>query len=270
MGAFISAFLVPKAGSTAEECEDATAVVPTSAPDEWVSGPVLAAVSDGASESLLSRDWANLLANAVLESARQDVWALHDRDGFAAAVLDATGQWEGWLTEYLADRKAGGRPVRWYEQPKLDRGAYATVLAAHFDSEREPEPARWYAAALGDTCLFQVRRHELVCAFPVSSASDFNTVPALVNSRMRDRVLLAARAELVSGPLVWGDQFYLCTDALAAWFLEDAERGGMPWVALRDLSARGDADSFAAWVAHMRATGGMRNDDVALVHVDLG
>src|SRR5207244_972948 len=161
-------------GSSAAEYEDAAAVLPAGPPDHWVTGPVLAAVADGASESMLSGKWADHLVHAVLAAARQDPFALHSTDTVADAVLAAADQWPDWLAGYLARRE---RPLRWYEHAKLAQGAHATLLAARFDD------AGWQAAAVGDSCLFQVRDAELVHAFPLRAAEQFGNQPDLVNSR---------------------------------------------------------------------------------------
>ncbi|MFE9747855.1 protein phosphatase 2C domain-containing protein [Saccharothrix saharensis] len=251
---------VPKQGNTVRECEDAAHVVP--------DGPVLAAVADGASESLLAGEWAELLAKTVTDAAR-DGSVLRDADAFATALVRAGEAWREWLDGYVAEREADGRPIAWYEQPKLDRGPHATVLAARFDTDASGQ-TRWDVAALGDSCLFHTRDDRLVQAFPIDSAEAFDNAPGLVNAFNRDRGLLARHVRTASGVAVPGDQFFLCTDALAAWFLRAAERGDRPWQVVGDFARSGDVDGFTAWLATARAEGLMRNDDVTVVHVDLG
>jgi hypothetical protein len=70
---------------------------------------------------------------------------------------------------------------------------------------------------------------------------------------------------LAVGSVAEGDDFFVCTDALAAWFLSRAEEGGRPWETLRDLADIG----FAQWASEARRTSGLRNDDVTLVHLDI-
>ena len=258
-----SSLRVPKQGNTPRECEDAAHVL------RGDDGPVLAAVADGASESLLAGEWAELLIRSVTEAARDDDCVLRDADRFASALVGAGEAWREWLDVYVAEREADGRPIAWYEQPKLDRGPHATVLAARFATD----PAgvtRWDVAALGDSCLFHTRADRLLRAFPIESAEAFDNAPALVNAFNRDHALLARHVRTVSGTAQAGDGFFLCTDALAAWFLRAADRGDRPWRVLADFTRSGDLDGFTAWSADARAEGLMRNDDVTVVHVDLG
>ncbi|CCH30264.1 hypothetical protein ABZ816_17730 [Actinosynnema sp. NPDC047251] len=278
---YTSALRAPKQGNSLRECEDAHRVRPAAAPDEWLAEPVCAAVADGASESLLAGEWADLLATSVADAARAGEDVLRDADRFATALVDAGRAWQEWLAEYVAAREADGRPIAWYEQPKLDRGPHSTVLAARFATATATgtgtgtgtgtaQRTSWDAAALGDSCLFHTRDDRLLRAFPVESSSGFDNSPGLVNAFNRDHALLARHVRTASGEAEQGDQFFLCTDALAAWFLREVERGERPWTALCDFTSPGDADGFQGWLEKVRAEGAMRNDDVTVVHVDLG
>ncbi|NUT97445.1 MAG: hypothetical protein HOY78_36025 [Saccharothrix sp.] len=247
-----STLRAPKRGNTERECEDSGRVRHT-------GGSVVAAVADGASESLLAGEWADLLTASLLD-ATLDVF--RDADRFAVALVDAGRAWRPWLDDYVAEREADGRPIAWYEQPKLDRGPHATVLAARFAD------GRWDAAALGDSCLFQVRDNRLECAFPLTSPQEFDNSPPLVNAFTRDTALLARHVRTASGRTEPGDAFFLCTDAVAEWFLRETGRGGRPWRVLQGFAT--DHDGFAAWLDEVRGEGLMRNDDVTVVHLDPG
>ncbi|GAB2967102.1 protein phosphatase 2C domain-containing protein [Saccharothrix stipae] len=261
---FTSSLRVPKHGHTPRECEDAAHVLPAAGEGTWLA----AAVADGASESLLAGPWADLLTRTVTDAVRDDDRVLRDVDRFAAALMGAGQAWLGWLADYVAEREAAGRPIAWYEQPKLDRGPHATVLAARFDTG--PSATRWEVAALGDSCLFHTRDDRLLRAFPLESAAAFDNSPGLVNAFDRDGALLARHVRTASGVAEPGDRFFLCTDALAAWFLGAAERGDRPWHVLDEFTRSGDLDGFTAWLTTTRAEGLMRNDDVTVVHLTLG
>lgn len=265
---YTSALRAPKQGNSARECEDAHFVLPARAPDEWLAEPVAAAVADGASESLLAGEWARLLTTSVTRAAHGCEDVLRDAGRFAGALVDAGQEWDGWLAAYVAEREADGRPIAWYEQPKLDRGPHATVLAARFATTSGT--TAWHAAALGDSCLFHIRDDRLLRAFPVESSAAFDNTPGLVNAFNRDHGLLSRHVRTAAGEAEQGDQFFLCTDALAEWFLRAAEGGGQPWRLLSEFTPHGDLDGFTAWLEKVRAEGAMRNDDVTVVHVDLG
>jgi hypothetical protein len=263
----LTIFRAPKAGSTEEEYEDAACCVPESSEDGEVSGDALrVAVADGASESLLAGRWARLLTGEFMDSKVSTVSEPHD---FAAASISAASRWDETVAQYVEERAARGKPIKWYEEPGLDRGAYATLIAAHFsDVLTEAQAVTWHAAALGDSCLFQVRDERLTTKFPMTASADFGTTPDLLCSRGQDEGLVAERVRFVSGTCEEGDSFFICTDALAAWFLNRWEVDEQPWDELTDLGSK-EMPTFAEWVAAHRSAGLMRNDDVTLVRLDI-
>jgi hypothetical protein len=251
----VSIFALPKRGNTDDEYEDAFY-------PQWQGERVLdrvrLAVADGATEGSFSRVWAQMLARSFHATK-----SLRFEDVFDRALRN----WDEWLPGYLRERESSGRPVLWFEEAKLERGAFATFLGLRLRTRTE-HAGHWAAVALGDSCLFHVRGDDLVYAFPLDRPEAFDTSPPLVPSRPDDVGLVTARAERAAGEWLSGDSFYLATDALAAWFLAAHEAREKPWRALSDL----DTDvsmPFADWVAELREDDGMRNDDVTLTRVDI-
>jgi len=70
----------------------------------------------------------------------------------------------------------------------------------------------------------------------------------------------------VEGELQEKDRLLLMTDALAQWFLAEAEMGRRPWAALAKVTT---PEQFAAYIDCLRAGGALRNDDVTLVSVEV-
>lgn len=198
-------------------------------------------MADGASESLLAGHWARLLAAAA---CRYDPRALRRAMRWAA---------ERWPTEVA--KWLDGRDPPWWMVDKLDRGAYATVLVV----QREPE-GRWRAAAVGDSCLLQVRDGRIGRAFPLAHPAEFNERPALVGST----TAVACRPAHTTGVCRPADHLLLATDALACWLLDrpDAVAG-----LLADL-ADGGAEAFAGHTDRARRSGALRDDDLTLVIID--
>ena len=128
--------------------------------------------------------------------------------------------------------------------------------------------------AVGDSCLFQVRRGEMIRAFPIMRAADFSNAPWLVGSRTSPIEVPNKNGLQQWGDCLSGDRFWLMTDALAQWFLLEAESGGKPWQALEQLAyAAADGFSaqqaFAAWIEGLRTARQLRNDDVTLLAISL-
>jgi hypothetical protein len=255
MRAAVTTCWVPRAGSDAAQYEDACA--------PRVTGPRHArrlrfALADGASESMLSGLWADLLVRTWCKARRRSL----------PQILDvASAAWEVELAAYLEDRERSERPVQWFEEPGLDRGAFATLLGLAFATTGTGQShGEWRAVSLGDTCLFQVRDDELLSAFPIKSSTEFDSAPKLVPSRPEDvdRVLAAVDEE--HGDWRTGDTFFLTTDAIGAWFLRSHEQGTPPW---RVLDRFATPDTFAVWVDARRKEQSLRNDDATVMRVDV-
>ena len=233
---------VPKRGHSADEYEDAFAV-------DLAAGRL--AIADGASESSFAGLWARLLVEEFVrpsDSSRAETSWLEDCRRCWAAQVD-------------------GRPLPWYAEEKRDQGAFATFLGLVVDCPEAAESGHWRAQAVGDSCLFQVRRHQLIEAFPLPRSTDFTNQPRLLGSRStpadRQRDLPCQG----QGDWHWGDRFLLMTDALAQWFLRRHEAGHKPW---RALARANTAARFAGWVEDLRQGDALRNDDVTLVQLVIG
>lgn len=246
----------PKAGSSKAEYEDACAL-PRDGASPIVGCTV--AVADGASESMLAGAWAMMLAKSVTVVSGRDL----DATLFADRICAAAARWPAYVGWYVRRREQAGRPVTWYEEPKLQQGAYATVVGVSFRRESGPVYSgggTWTAAALGDACGFHVRGARLAAAFPLDSAAQFNSAPDLAGTRDPDRDLIQLRTVTRHGAWLPGDVFYLATDAAAQWFLAEDEANQQPW---RQIDEAFDAPG--AWLDELRAQRRIRNDDVTIV-----
>lgn len=240
---------LPKHGNSLEEYEDASFA------DEE-SGRF--ALADGATESAYAGLWARLLVRQFVDQA-----------GCPPA------DWGAWLPAaqqaFLAEVGDGPRP--WFEEQKLEQGAFATFLGLCVlpPAPDEPDaPGRWHALAVGDCCLFQVREETLLAAFPLERVEDFGTRPELVSSRVSAAQLRDERERRASGSWQPLDRIWLMSDAAAAWFLARHAEGGQPWRELDQMLYSAEREEeFAMWVGLLRQQKRMRNDDVTMLAVSL-
>lgn len=217
------------------------------------------AVSDGATEASFAAQWARLLAGGYV------------RGGLA------TGGGHPLLASL---RRRWAEHVRtlvlpWYASEKAERGAFATLLGLTLVSSGSGQRGKWMGAAVGDSCLFHLRRRgrrakrlERVVAFPITDPTRFGSSPALIGSVEVPGGLATPALECRWGAWRAEDVFLLCTDALAEWALREEQSGGHPWEALLDLGSE-RTPSFEAWIDELRTEGRLRNDDVTIVRVDL-
>lgn len=254
MRCVVSSFWLPRDGSPVEHYEDAYFPRRTGM---RITPRLRLAVADGASESMLSGLWAQTLVRT---------WCRSRRRAMADVMASAMSGWDAALVAYRKGREAEERPIEWFEQPGLDRGAHATLLGVELSRAPGGE-GRWSAVSLGDSCLFQVRDDRLAAAFPMTDAAAFGNAPKLVPSSARHLGRVVAHLERAEGTWRADDVLFLATDALAAWFLGRAATGDAPWRALNRIACD-DSAAFAAWAAGQRAGGDLRNDDLTLVRVE--
>ncbi len=246
-------FWLPKTGNTTEEYEDAFY---PSRDGDYGGTQLRFAVADGASEGMLSGQWAQILVRAYCRA----ISASQMPDLLARALPS----WREWKQHYLDLRIRQDRPVQWFEEPGLEKGAFSTLLGLTLlDGE---SPGRWEATALGDSCLFQVRAGELVEALPIDDAEAFGSRPFLIASNPARNNGLLERVHYGAGEWQPGDRFYLMTDALAHWFVRECEAGEAPWDLLR---AADSSEAFDAWTTMLKRDRQIRNDDITLLCLEV-
>lgn len=253
-----TAFWVPKAGNQDSEYEDA--YCPIGPIDAEGASLSRFAVADGATETSFSRLWAKQLVEAYI-----------------AGEFEKIPDWK-WLAELQEkwSSTVNSKPLPWYAEQKIESGAFAAVVGLTLTSpEADSQAGTWHAEAIGDSCLFQIRDSQIVTKFPLGAAEEFTNSPTLIASKPGEASGLASLV-LKEGGWECGDQFYLMTDAVAAWFLWATENSESPWEIVRDLDAADEATagkfglrSFRQWVDCARAQGLMRNDDVTLYRIEI-
>ncbi|HML20768.1 MAG TPA: protein phosphatase 2C domain-containing protein [Aggregatilinea sp.] len=245
-------FWLPKTGNTAEEYEDA--FYPNRDGD-YGGTQLRFAVADGASEGMLSGQWAQILVRAYCRAI--------NTSQMPDLLARALPSWRDWKQHYLDLRERQGRPVMWFEEPGLEKGAFSTLLGLTL---RDGDDPGWNATALGDSCMFQVRAGALVTAMPIDDAEAFGSRPFLIASNPARNNGLLERVHYATGDWQPGDRFYLMTDALAHWFVRECEAGATPWTAI--LAAE-DPDAFDAWTATLKREHQIRNDDITLLCLEV-
>jgi hypothetical protein len=240
----------PKAGNSEEEYEDAF----------WPKGRVIGerrtqvsvAVADGATESSFSGVWARQLAHAYFRG-----------------ILSSSNLQDSLSKKQRAWRRFVGRkPLPWYAEEKIRKGAFSTVLGLTLeDQDKNGGSGVWKALAVGDSCLVQIRNETLLSSFPLSSAAEFTNNPFLLGSSPEANSGVDSEVRSTTGDWLSGDRFYLMTDAIAAWFFREVENNQAPWCVLGDLDT--DELPFRPWLDELRSTHQMRNDDVTLYRIEV-
>ena len=251
----VSTAYVQKNGNTADEYEDAFYPRSHVETEAWY---FRAAIADGATETSFAREWANYLAAGYCRR-RFDPNRLAD-------IL-------GW-TQRRWKARVASLSLAWYAQEKASMGAFSTLvgLTIFEDPHRwAPNTAdgvhdgRWTAVAVGDSCLIQVRDGAALAMFPLTSSAQFSSRPALISSLVSANRNLDAITRHAQGAWLSGDRFLLLTDAIAHWLLNSLENGKRGMAELE--SATVTQEIFSQWVAALRTSHQMRNDDTTAMTI---
>ncbi len=223
-------FAAPKRGRTESEYEDA-----------WAASPSCLAIADGASESSFAGIWAKSLVEKFIQT----------QPGLST-ILD-------WLEPLQNQLSAtiGGLSLPWYAEEKAQYGAFSTLVGLKLCGG-----PNWSALAVGDSCVFHVRKDELLLPFPLGGSGEFGNTPVLISSKPVKNRDLTSFVKQAAGVCEIGDQFFLATDALARWCLSACEAGSQPWPRL--LALEGE-DAFLRFLDNERTVRQMQNDDVTLL-----
>lgn len=241
-------FWVTKSGNDNIEFEDA--FCPQGQIDDDTSC-IRFAIADGATESSFSKQWAASLTKAYCDG---DLTSPRSRRS-SRCLRNLRDEWA---------KDVHSRPLPWYAQLNAERGAHATLAGLTLHENDGPHEQRtWDAIAVGDSCLIQVRGDNLLKTFPINRSTEFNNRPALLSSLSRpdDRV----RWRRTRGTWESEDSFYLMTDALACWFLNEFELGNLPWRRLHEIQPL--ESDFANLIDELRSSQQIHNDDVTMLRI---
>lgn len=240
----VGCYAVTKAGNTPEECEDAYAW-------EHRESAFYFALSDGATESSFSREWAKELVQTCVQRSLWQQEAIPEEVHTAVIndwLLPLQQQWADWLKN---------QNLVWFAKRKAEQGTFATLLGLEIHANQQ-----WQALAVGDSCLFVVRDGRLLHSFPLSSCDQLGYRPCLVGTLIQSE--LPNVVQQTGDTTQSGDHFYLVTDALASWIFTSLETNQNPWVQLNQIQTQA---AFADWVEHLRTHQEIPNDDTTLLHI---
>lgn len=236
----VETFCSPKQGCTWADYEDA--FYPKQRLQQTVE-TFKCAIADGATETVFCDKWAQILVKAYCDNhLNKSQWLTDLRQ-----------------LQYQWHREVNEHPLPWYIEQKSVMGACATFLGLTlYDRCHLAE-----VIAIGDSCLSHIRAEQLNACLPLQRTNQFNHTPFLLSSCVLpdEKIVKTVHYE----QLTWlsHDEFYLMTDALALWFLQEYERYNKPWQILRQLTA----PNFINWVYQLKTLKKLQDDDITLMRI---
>jgi hypothetical protein len=220
----------------------------------------IAVLADGATQTSFSGLWARLLVDEAYKCS-------YPTDCLGDVIQNARHQW----TKDIARLD-----LPWHAEEKVKLGSFASLLWFGMKLSRRSTQSQgaWRAIGVGDTCLFQFRRNILIEAFPIRSSGELLKDPLLLSSHLakNDAILNQGSYPILEGAWTTGDEFLLMTDALAGWFLRAYEKGTQPLTVIHTnfVNSDIDGDGYTRWLADLRYSKLIKNDDTTLVWIGIG
>lgn len=244
---------IPKLGNRLEENEDAY-YPPWDSNEIFGKPKFVCTLSDGATRTSFSSLWAKLL----VEHFEGSVQGICEE-----SLSPIQGKWA---------QKINSMNLPWHAEEKVKQGSYATLLWLRINQSRTKAGGSWRAEAVGDSCLFQLRNGELISPFPIASSQEFSNNPVLVSSKPANNVSLWEKVSKKKHRWEVGDQFFLMTDALAAWFLKQYEDENQSVERFTELTSQPLTFklNFEGLVSELRNSNAIKNDDTSVIWIRLG
>lgn len=215
------------------------------------------AIADGASEGFLSRLWSKILTISYVNWDTSDV----NMRQYIDFCIDI---YEDQRVKYLQRRVESGNPLKWFEENLMAKGSFSTLLGLSFMDDG-PFGGYWASYCVGDSCLFHFRE-AVIDVFPELDSGGFSNSPDLIASNPVYNRDVLDRVVTKTGEYLYGDVFYLMTDAIANWFVNKLEANERPWETL-DGYLDGDHVEFTEFLMGLRDEGELKNDDVTIARV---
>ena len=213
----------------------------------------IAVVADGVASAIFSRQWAEILTEAIVADAPDP----QDKQAFGRWLHQRRQEWSEQIDVSC---------LAWFQRAKLPVGAFSTLLWVRLLETEEDRPGafgayRLQGFAIGDSCLFHVRHGEVVRTFPIQKAAELQADPVAIGSvdLKRDQLLQFVTLDEFCFP---DDLLVLCTDAVTEWALRLKESGGSPaWDEYWSMTQQ----DWEEEIAGLRDRRQMRYDDATFI-----
>ncbi len=235
----IQQFQLPKSGNSEAEYEDRAKVLFEN--DTFLR----VAIADGATESIFSDIWAELIVEKFVENGFLETTQLKE---VYQVFIETTNK----RIEKAPEMR------RWTMYNKMERGTQATMAGIEFLNSES-----FKLTALGDSCIFyQGQNNSKIEMLPALSPEDFGNSPQAICHLPNTWERL--NTQWIKQEVVLEDTFkiLLCTDALAQYLTTDPTI----WEALFQLN---DQESFTTLIKDLLSQQVLKNDDVTLVTIDV-
>ena len=205
------------------------------------------AISDGVSKSFFPKVWSDILANKYVS---QKDWKDEE------FIIECQKEWHAKIDEIVSQPE-----TKWFTKSQYNRKdpALATFVGLQFLETEQ----KWIAQALGDSFLFFIPKGSIEIEIKLSSKLEpivFDNFPDYLSSIGNSH---KGEKKPIKGEKIKEGTFYLMTDALAEWFLQNTE------LAIPKLKNIQNQEQFLVTIEDERNTNRLNDDDSAVLIIEV-
>ena len=236
-------FTISKLGNVETENEDAFCIGSN-------INPFRVSVADGATESIFSNIWSNLLVNEYVKSGVQSLQS----SGMSLIYKEFIEK-----TNNIIEKMPETR--QWLMYEKMARGTHATLAALELSDSLDA-----HLITIGDACIFwRDQNDQSVKMQPDLNPEDFDSFPDAIchvpeTWKLLDSKLIKQEVQLGSS-----FQVILCTDAFGCWLAKSLNHDLLIWDKVFQITS---SDEFYSFVGDIRSNNEIKNDDITLVTIN--
>lgn len=212
---------------------------------------LLAALSDGASTGVFSKEWSDHIVRHV-----EPEW-LKSVDDFENGLKEMRASFKPSIVRQSALRKF------------LLQGSYATLLAMFIqkDRSRMDDELALTIYAVGDVCCFIfTEKGDVEFTFPCTTLEAFNNVPHLIRSSAKLQKNTPYDVLYKNLNTQADNLIVIATDALSEYLFKTMSEG-RSFDILKDIIKCQDNNQFKELVTFYRQNDKMKNDDVSVCFI---
>lgn len=204
-------------------------------------------ISDGVSKSFFPKIWSDILTNKYVN---QKDWKDEE------FIIESQKEWQSKIDEIVNQPE-----TKWFTKSQYNRKdpALATFVGLQFIESEQ----KWIAQALGDSFLFFIPKDSNKIKVQLSSKSEpivFDNFPDYLSSIGNSH---KGEKKSIRGEKIENGTFYLMTDALAEWFLQNTEQAKQ---ALDNIKTK---EQYLETIENERNANRLNDDDSAVLIIEV-
>lgn len=214
------------------------------------------AVSDGMSQSIFQKKWAEILVSAYTDGQG---WEPSKEPDNATVKNVLSGKWKDYVLKRIEEQRQEGkdRAADRNERSLVEgKSAGATFLGVRFSGNR------WEGDVLGDTCLIEIEDGEIIRIETSQNNSSFDNTPDYYDSNNLNSG--KGQVKHIKGVLESNKILLLVSDPFSDLFNEHKKTGSVKEL-VEQLFKLGSHKDFVALVDDWREQLEMHNDDSTLI-----